>query len=161
MPIRPPGRRWRPGVSFLATELFEGRIALPELLDDLAQRGISSVLVEGGAETARGFLDEGLVDRIVLFAGTGTLERRRRRLAARPRQHPGRLPLRRDERFGADRCLEWARGLLMFTGIVTDIGTVRRRASFPRAGVSASTAPTIPRASPSAPRSPAPGSASP
>ncbi len=32
------------------------------------------VLVEGGAETARGFLDEGLVDRIVLFEGPGTLD---------------------------------------------------------------------------------------
>ena len=57
------------GIGFLATETFEGRVALPELLEDLAARGLSSVMVEGGAETARAFLDDGLVDRIVLFSG--------------------------------------------------------------------------------------------
>lgn len=39
------------------------------LLFALASRGISSLLVEGGARTARAFLDAGLVDRIVLFHG--------------------------------------------------------------------------------------------
>ncbi len=99
------------GVRFLATELFEGRIALPELLEDLAQRGVSTVLVEGGAETARGFLEEGLVDRIVLFEGPGTLDEPA--VASpldRDRIPPG-FALRRDERFGPDRCLEWVRGL--------------------------------------------------
>ncbi len=48
---------------------IDGRVALPELLEDLAAQGMSSVLVEGGAATARYFLDEGLVDRIVLFRG--------------------------------------------------------------------------------------------
>ena len=57
------------GVRFLATETFEGRVALPELLEDLAAHGISSVMVEGGAETVRAFLEDGLVDRIVLFRG--------------------------------------------------------------------------------------------
>ena len=32
-------------------------------------QGISSVMVEGGADTARAFLEDGLVDRIVLFRG--------------------------------------------------------------------------------------------
>ncbi len=59
----------RAGVRFLATETFEGRVALPELLEDLAGQGISSVMVEGGADTARAFLEDGLVDRIVLFRG--------------------------------------------------------------------------------------------
>ncbi len=57
----------RAGAGFLATETFDGRVALPELLEDLAAKGMSSVLVEGGAATAKYFLDEGLVDRIVLF----------------------------------------------------------------------------------------------
>jgi diaminohydroxyphosphoribosylaminopyrimidine deaminase / 5-amino-6-(5-phosphoribosylamino)uracil reductase len=42
---------------------------LPALLTLLATRGISSVLVEGGASVAHSFLDAGLVDRILLFEG--------------------------------------------------------------------------------------------
>ena len=41
------------GVKFLATETFDGRIALPELLEDLAGAGHVHLMVEGGAETAR------------------------------------------------------------------------------------------------------------
>lgn len=57
------------GVGFLAVELHDGRIALPELLEDLGAQGYMTLMVEGGAETARHFLDEGLVDRIALFTG--------------------------------------------------------------------------------------------
>ncbi len=42
-------------------------MALPELLDDLAAQGISSLLVEGGAGVAKSFLDEKLVDRLAVF----------------------------------------------------------------------------------------------
>ncbi|WP_416796146.1 bifunctional diaminohydroxyphosphoribosylaminopyrimidine deaminase/5-amino-6-(5-phosphoribosylamino)uracil reductase RibD [Ciceribacter azotifigens] len=42
---------------------------LESLLFGLVSRGISSVLVEGGAKTASAFLDVGLVDRILLFHG--------------------------------------------------------------------------------------------
>jgi diaminohydroxyphosphoribosylaminopyrimidine deaminase/5-amino-6-(5-phosphoribosylamino)uracil reductase len=44
-----------------------------DLLNALATRGISSLLVEGGARTAQLFLNEGLVDRILLFTGPMTL----------------------------------------------------------------------------------------
>ena len=57
------------GATTLGTELYDGRIALPELLEDLSARGIATLMVEGGAEVARAFLDEGLVDRIGLFQG--------------------------------------------------------------------------------------------
>lgn len=40
---------------------------LATLLSTLGGRGISSLLVEGGARTARSFLDAGLVDRVLLF----------------------------------------------------------------------------------------------
>ncbi len=40
-----------------------------DLLAALATRGISSLLVEGGARTAQQFLNDGLVDRILLFTG--------------------------------------------------------------------------------------------
>lgn len=49
------------GVEILREE------TLPGLLSTLAARGISTLLVEGGAAVARAFLDAGLVDRILLF----------------------------------------------------------------------------------------------
>lgn len=55
------------GVRLIASETVDGRIALPELIEDLAALGIASVMVEGGAAVARAFLEEGLVDRIALF----------------------------------------------------------------------------------------------
>ncbi len=61
------------GASIFAGELVDGRIALPELLDDMAATGISSLFVEGGALTVQSFLDDGLVDEIALFTGSGTI----------------------------------------------------------------------------------------
>ncbi len=55
------------GCRILSTEDHCGKVALPELLDDLGAEGIGSVMVEGGARVAQNFLDENLVDRIVLF----------------------------------------------------------------------------------------------
>ncbi len=51
-------------------DLHEDRIALPELLDDLAAIGIMSVLVEGGAELGQSFLDADLVDELYLYRGS-------------------------------------------------------------------------------------------
>jgi len=53
-----------------------GRPALPKILAALAERGIQSLLVEGGATVAGCFVSEGLVDRVAFFmaprlAGTG------------------------------------------------------------------------------------------
>lgn len=50
-------------------EMDNGRIALPELMDDLAAIGIQSILVEGGAGIAKSFLEEDLVDEIVVHIG--------------------------------------------------------------------------------------------
>lgn len=61
------------GVQFLAAVAAEGRIALPELLEDLGAQGMAALMVEGGAETARHFLEEDLVDRIALFTGAGEI----------------------------------------------------------------------------------------
>lgn len=55
------------GCRNLSTENHDGSIALPELLDDLGAEGIGSVMLEGGALTARMFLDNQLIDRISLF----------------------------------------------------------------------------------------------
>ena len=57
------------GAEFFAAEKIDGRLALPELLEDIAARGLSTVYVEGGAGVAEAFLTEDLVDRIILFTG--------------------------------------------------------------------------------------------
>ena len=59
------------GVRFIACEAdpTTGRIALPELMEDLGATGIGSILVEGGAETGASFLDADLVDRLILVEG--------------------------------------------------------------------------------------------
>jgi diaminohydroxyphosphoribosylaminopyrimidine deaminase/5-amino-6-(5-phosphoribosylamino)uracil reductase len=99
------------GVKFLATETFDGRIALPELLEDLAARGMSSVIVEGGADTARAFLEEELVDRIVLFRGPAAIGSGG---VASPVDHnhiPAGFRLRREARFVDDHFAEWTRAI--------------------------------------------------
>jgi diaminohydroxyphosphoribosylaminopyrimidine deaminase/5-amino-6-(5-phosphoribosylamino)uracil reductase len=55
----------------------EGRVDIQKLLKMLAERQISSLLVEGGAATITSFLRLGLADRLVIFIapkvlGTGT-----------------------------------------------------------------------------------------
>jgi diaminohydroxyphosphoribosylaminopyrimidine deaminase/5-amino-6-(5-phosphoribosylamino)uracil reductase len=43
---------------------FDGRVALPPLLDELGKRGILSLLVEGGSEVHASFFANGLVDKV-------------------------------------------------------------------------------------------------
>lgn len=62
------------GVEFIASDAHHGRLALPELLEDLAARGLSTVMVEGGATVAQSFLTEGLVDRIILLTSDTVIE---------------------------------------------------------------------------------------
>ncbi len=101
----------RCGARFLATETFDGRVALPELLEDLAGQGMSSVLVEGGAATAQDFLDEGLVDRIMLFQGA-VLIGEGGLAAPIDRDHmPAGFRLVREATFGDDRYAEWIRAI--------------------------------------------------
>jgi diaminohydroxyphosphoribosylaminopyrimidine deaminase/5-amino-6-(5-phosphoribosylamino)uracil reductase len=97
------------GVKLLATETYEGRVALPELLEDLAAQGILNVMVEGGADTARYFLDEGLVDRIALFFGPASIGEGGI-AAPLDRDHiSADFRLVREARFGEDSYAEWIR----------------------------------------------------
>lgn len=57
------------GVQHKTCEMHDGRIALPELLDDLAAIGIQSIMVEGGARIAKSFLEQDLVDQILVHVG--------------------------------------------------------------------------------------------
>jgi diaminohydroxyphosphoribosylaminopyrimidine deaminase/5-amino-6-(5-phosphoribosylamino)uracil reductase len=99
----------RAGAGFLATETFDGRVALPELLEDLAARGMSSVLVEGGAATAKYFLNEGLVDRIVLFRGAVVIGEGGLVAPIDEDHMPPGFRLLRQATYGDDRVAEWAR----------------------------------------------------
>ena len=99
------------GVRLLAAELFDGRLALPELLEDLAGQGISTVLVEGGAATARAFLADGLVDRIALFEGPEAIGEDGVAAPIGRSSIPPGFGLVRQGRFGDDRYSEWARAL--------------------------------------------------
>ena len=97
------------GARLIACEEHDGRVALPELLDDLAAQGITNLLVEGGAHVARAFLDEGLADRIVLFESDFVVGANG--IAApfgRADLAEGYAP-RGEWRFGADRCFEFVR----------------------------------------------------
>jgi diaminohydroxyphosphoribosylaminopyrimidine deaminase/5-amino-6-(5-phosphoribosylamino)uracil reductase len=97
------------GCGMLAAETFEGRVALPELLEDLAARGMSTLLVEGGAATAKYFLDEGLVDRIVLFRGAVVIGEGGLAAPIEEDHMPAGFRLLREGSFGDDRVAEWAR----------------------------------------------------
>ncbi|MCU0830183.1 MAG: bifunctional diaminohydroxyphosphoribosylaminopyrimidine deaminase/5-amino-6-(5-phosphoribosylamino)uracil reductase RibD [Rhizobiaceae bacterium] len=63
----------RAGARLIATDRHGDHVALPELMEDLAAMGHASVLVEGGARLARSFLEENLVDRIMLFTSPDTI----------------------------------------------------------------------------------------
>lgn len=97
------------GVGFIATDSINGRVALPEFLEDLANRGFMTLLVEGGAETARHFLEEDLVDRLVLFRSDVTIGADGVAAPLAPDRAPPGFVLKRQDRFGADDCFEYVR----------------------------------------------------
>ncbi|MGB9782330.1 MAG: bifunctional diaminohydroxyphosphoribosylaminopyrimidine deaminase/5-amino-6-(5-phosphoribosylamino)uracil reductase RibD [Moorellaceae bacterium] len=57
----------RAGVEVMVLPASGGKVSWPALLQALAQRQITSVLVEGGAEVNASALAEGVVDRVVAF----------------------------------------------------------------------------------------------
>lgn len=99
------------GVRILAAELYDGRLALPEFLEDLAGQGISTVMVEGGAQTASAFLADDLVDRIALFRGPGIVGQGGIPAPISAESIPDGFRLVRQARFGDDDYHEWARPL--------------------------------------------------
>jgi diaminohydroxyphosphoribosylaminopyrimidine deaminase/5-amino-6-(5-phosphoribosylamino)uracil reductase len=61
-PARPPR-----GVEYLRCRARRGRVDLRDLLGKLGRRGVATLLVEGGAEVDRAFLEAGLVDELLLL----------------------------------------------------------------------------------------------
>lgn len=57
------------GVEIIECPPREGRVDLEHLLNALAARGVVQILVEGGAEVFSAFLEEGLIDRLLLHYG--------------------------------------------------------------------------------------------
>ncbi len=97
------------GVRLLATDTFENRIALPELTEDLAAQGISSLLVEGGAEAARAFLADGVVDRLALFRSPVVVGADGVPSPVDPDNPPAGFRKLREARFGDDAYTEYVR----------------------------------------------------
>jgi diaminohydroxyphosphoribosylaminopyrimidine deaminase/5-amino-6-(5-phosphoribosylamino)uracil reductase len=60
-------RRLGPGVELLRCRRGRGGVDLRDLLSRLAARGVTHLLVEGGARVHARFLAEGLVDRVAVF----------------------------------------------------------------------------------------------
>src|SRR5690606_33823572 len=97
------------GVQFLAIESVDGEVALPELVEDLAAKGLSSVLVEGGAYTANAFLEEGLVDKLCLFVSPRKLGPEAVAAPVTPQTVPQGFRLVRSDRFGDDDYFEYVK----------------------------------------------------
>ena len=74
-----------------------------DLLRQLAVRGLSSLMVEGGARVAEEFLKAGLVDRIWLFEGAVTIGESGVPSPITPGHAPGGFDLVSDETIGEDR----------------------------------------------------------
>lgn len=81
------------------------------LLAALASRGISSLLVEGGAATARSFMASGMVDRILLFQGPLEIGASGIESPLTKSNIPGEYVPVRTERYGEDICYEYERGI--------------------------------------------------
>ncbi len=99
------------GVEFIGAELVDGLVALPELLDDLAERGISTLMVEGGARIAVQFLRDGLVDRIALFGGAMEVGAGGIESPLTYETVPEGFRLVREASYGHDRYAEWVRDI--------------------------------------------------
>ena len=74
-PFVPPGTEFEdpweyeefkgiPNIEVVELPSSDGKVILTELMDFLAQRDLTSVLVEGGSEIHAGFLQAGLVDKV-------------------------------------------------------------------------------------------------
>jgi diaminohydroxyphosphoribosylaminopyrimidine deaminase/5-amino-6-(5-phosphoribosylamino)uracil reductase len=83
---------------------------LSALLHTLAEHGISSLFVEGGAAVARAFLDADLVDRVIVSQGPVTIGEGGLESPLTPSDMPEKFrPVRRDM-FGPDSSYEFERG---------------------------------------------------
>jgi len=57
-----------PTTRLMMADCHGGNLALPEILEDMAALGYSSLMVEGGARVAQSFLEQNLVSTVALFS---------------------------------------------------------------------------------------------
>jgi len=95
------------GIEILYCNPYHPEVLLPAL----ASRGISSLIVEGGARTARLFLDAGLVDRIQLYQGDVVIGADGIESPVTKTDMPSGFALRGTFAFGPDRMDEYEREL--------------------------------------------------
>jgi diaminohydroxyphosphoribosylaminopyrimidine deaminase/5-amino-6-(5-phosphoribosylamino)uracil reductase len=55
------------GATVLVCDEYEGRVSMPDLLRKLGDRGVRTVLLEGGSRLAGQMLQSGLIDEFMLF----------------------------------------------------------------------------------------------
>lgn len=55
------------GATILVCEGENDRVSLPDLMKKLGERGVQSILLEGGSRLAGGMLQNGLIDELVIF----------------------------------------------------------------------------------------------
>jgi diaminohydroxyphosphoribosylaminopyrimidine deaminase/5-amino-6-(5-phosphoribosylamino)uracil reductase len=91
------------GVEVLALE------GLGALLDELGQRGISQLFVEGGAKVAKSFLDQKLVDRLYLLQGEVTIGNDGVESPLNRQNIPAEFDVIDESPLGADRCFTYER----------------------------------------------------
>jgi diaminohydroxyphosphoribosylaminopyrimidine deaminase/5-amino-6-(5-phosphoribosylamino)uracil reductase len=103
--------RRREALDAAGVEVLQSNVNEPgELLEALGTRGISSLLVEGGARTARRFLDAGMVDRILLFQGPAEIGEGGIESPVLKSNIPAEFMHVGQSRFGDDLCDEYERG---------------------------------------------------
>ncbi|MGO4353985.1 bifunctional diaminohydroxyphosphoribosylaminopyrimidine deaminase/5-amino-6-(5-phosphoribosylamino)uracil reductase RibD [Rhizobium sp. RAF36] len=95
------------GIEILYCNPYHPEVLLPAL----ASRGISSLIVEGGARTAKLFLDAGLVDRIQLYQGDVVIGADGIESPVTKTDMPSGFALRGTFAFGPDRMDEYEREL--------------------------------------------------
>jgi diaminohydroxyphosphoribosylaminopyrimidine deaminase / 5-amino-6-(5-phosphoribosylamino)uracil reductase len=97
------------GCRILSCDAHDGKIALPELLDDLGAEGIASVLLEGGSNAAAAMLEDGLVDRVMLFSGDLIIGQGGIASPLNPAHMPPVFKLVRTSQFGSDIAREYVK----------------------------------------------------
>ena len=96
----------RRGIQVWSVPGKAGKVAVPKLLRRLAENGVTSLIVEGGAETLWEFFRAGCVDAVAVFVAPRILGSRGRREASEERGFGlARSPVLRDlawEAVGSD-----------------------------------------------------------
>lgn len=97
------------GVQIIACEALNGKIAIPELMDDLGALGLQSVFVEGGAQLAASLLSDDLVDDLVLITGPGLIGVQGIPAPVTPQTVSAGFVQTAADHYGADTMITWER----------------------------------------------------